>query len=87
MKRITLLQRLRPEIKQSLEDHTEEYGFMVNSIYEKLGEVDVYQDLTMSTIYSIYLFGNVDMYKADVFDIRWGDNLFLENTDLTIETL
>ena len=47
----------------------------------------LYQDLKMSTIYSIYLFSSIDMYKTDVYDIRWGGNLFLEDEDLKIETL
>lgn len=96
MKRITLLQRLRPEIKQSLDASTTEYEFAVKSIYEELEEAVMYQDLTMSTIYSIYLFGNLDMYEAEIFDIRWGDNLFTEHprettvqleNELRVETL
>ena len=87
MKRITLLHRLRPEVKTALEVNKEEYDFTINHIYQELSKVALYQDLKMSTIYSIYLFSNIDMYETDVYDIRWGGNLFLEDNELTIDTL
>jgi len=87
MKRITLLNRLKPEVKAALEKNKLDYDFSIDLIYKELDEVVVYQDLKMSTIYSIYLFSSIDMYEADVYDIRWGGNLFLEDNDLTIETL
>tara|TARA_Y100000389_G_scaffold202002_1_gene246183 strand:- start:994 stop:1257 length:264 start_codon:yes stop_codon:yes gene_type:complete len=87
MKRITLLHRLKPEVKAELDKNKAEYDFSIDLIYKELDEAIVYQDLKMSTIYSIYLFGSIDMYEADVYDIRWGGNLFLEDNDLTIDTL
>ena len=87
MKRITLLHRLKPEVKAELDKNKAEYDFSIDLIYKELDEAIVYQDLKMSTIYSIYLFGSIDMYEADVYDIRWGGNLFLEDNDLKIETL
>ena len=87
MKRITLLHRLKPEVKAALEKNKLDYDFSIDLIYKELDEVIVYQDLKMSTIYSIYLFSSIDMYKTDVYDIRWGGNLFLEDEDLKIETL
>jgi len=87
MKRITLLHRLKPEIKAVLDKNKTEYDFSIDLIYKELDEVVLYQDLKMSTIYSIYLFGSIDMYETDVYDIRWGGNLFLEDNDLKIDTL
>ena len=87
MKRITLLHRLKPEVKATLDKNKADYDFSIDLIYKELDEVIVYQDLKMSTIYSIYLFSSIDMYEADVYDIRWGGNLFLEDNDLTIDTL
>jgi hypothetical protein len=87
MKRITLLHRLKPEVKAALEKNKLDYDFSIDLIYKELDEVMLYQDLKMSTIYSIYLFSSIDMYKTDVYDIRWGGNLFLEDEDLKIETL
>tara|TARA_B100001063_G_C16483587_1_gene413849 strand:- start:272 stop:535 length:264 start_codon:yes stop_codon:yes gene_type:complete len=87
MKRITLLHRLKPEVKAALDKNKADYDFSIDLIYKELDEVIVYQDLKMSTIYSIYLFSSIDMYEADVYDIRWGGNLFLEDNDLTIDTL
>ena len=87
MKRITLLHRLRPEVKTALEDNKEEYDFTINQIYQELSEVALYQDLKMYTIYSIYLFVNIDVNEITVSDIRWGGNLFLEDNELTIDTL
>jgi len=87
MKRITLLHRLKPEVKAALEKNKADYDFSIDLIYKELDEVIVYQDLKMSTIYSIYLFSSIDMYEADVYDIRWGGNLFLEDNDLKIDTL
>jgi hypothetical protein len=87
MKRITLLHRLKPEVKAALERNKSEYDVSIDLIYKELDEVELYQDLKMYTIYSIYLFSNIDMYKTDVYDIRWGGNLFLEDEDLKIDTL
>jgi hypothetical protein len=87
MKRITLLHRLKPEVKAALDKNKLEYDFSIDLIYKELDEVIVYQDLKMSTIYSIYLFSSIDMYETDVYDIRWGGNLFLEDNDLKIDTL
>ena len=87
MKRITLLHRLKPEVKAALEKNKLDYDFSIDLIYKELDEVMLYQDLKMSTIYSIYLFSSIDMYKTDVYDIRWGGNLFLEDEDLKIDTL
>ena len=87
MKRITLLHRLKPEVRAALEKNKSEYDFSIDLIYKELDEVVLYQDLKMSTIYSIYLFGSIDMYKTDMYDIRWGGNLFLEDEDLKIDTL
>ena len=84
MNRITLLQRLKPEIKEALNQSKTDYSHSVDLIYDRLQEVDVYQDLTMSTIYSIYLFGNVERYDVDSFDIMWGDNLFLDREEFHI---
>jgi|TARA_R110002153_G_scaffold58358_1_gene160012 hypothetical protein len=84
MNRITLLQRLKPEIKEALDQSKTDYSHSVDLIYDTLQEVDVYQDLTMSTIYSIYLFGNVERYDVDSFDIMWGDNLFLDREEFHI---
>lgn len=87
MKRITLLHRLKPEVKAALEKNKLDYDFSIDLIYKELDEVMLYQDLKMSTIYSIYLFSSIDMYETDVYDIRWGGNLFLEDNDLQIDTL
>ena len=66
MKRITLLDRLNPEVKAALDKNKADYDFSIDLIYKELDEVIVYQDLKMSTIYSIYLFSSIDMYEADV---------------------
>lgn len=87
MKRITLLKKLRPEVKAALDNNKSEYDFSINLIYKELDEVILYQDLKMSTIYSIYLFSSIDMYETDIYDIKWGGNLFLEDEDLKIDTL
>ena len=86
MKRITLLKKLRPEVKAALDNNKSEYDFSINLIYKELDEVILYQDLKMSTIYSIYLFSSIDMYETDIYDIKWGGNLFLEDEDLKIDT-
>ena len=87
MQRITLLQRLRPEIKSALEGNKDKYDSSISMIYGDLSSTSFYQDLKMSTIYSIYLFSTLDMYAADIYDIRWGDNLFLTDDELKLDTL
>ena len=53
MKRITLLHRLKPEVKAALDSNKSEYDFSIDLIYKELDKAIVYQDLKMSTIYSI----------------------------------
>ena len=44
MKRITLLNRLKPEVKAALEKEKPKYDFCINLIYKELDEVVLYQD-------------------------------------------
>ncbi len=76
MGRLTLLQRLKPEVKAALEANKKDYSFTVNRILGKLDDAVFYRDLTMATVRGIYTFANMDWFEASNWDLKYGDNLF-----------
>ena len=76
MSRLTLLQRLKPEVKTALEASKKDYSFTVNYILGKLDDAVLYKDLTLDTIRDIYTFANMDWFEASNWDLKYGDNLF-----------
>jgi hypothetical protein len=77
MERLTLFQRLKPEVKEKLDESLEKYS-SVCYLYEDLRSVHRYQELTMDQITTLYTFSNTDYYKTSMWDFRWGDNLFID---------
>lgn len=77
MKRLTLFQKLRPEVKERLDASLKKYK-SVEYLYEDLRSVHRYQELTMDQITTLYTFSNTDYYKTSMWDFRWGDNLFID---------
>tara|TARA_B100000767_G_C19772723_1_gene540915 strand:+ start:180 stop:422 length:243 start_codon:yes stop_codon:yes gene_type:complete len=78
----TLLERLKPEIKIRLESNIPEYSSTVDHMFNVLASRTFYQDLTMSEISTLYTFGEITLLKTSVWDLKYGDNLFInENND------
>jgi len=78
MKRLTVYQRLKPEIKEAL--HSEEnkkYQTSVDYLVEKLSKATFYSDLSISTISSLYTFAHVELIRTSVWDFKYGENILI----------
>ncbi len=75
MNRLTIYERLKPEVKTALLSNMAQYEFTVTSIIEKLGSTTFYSDLSIGDISSIYTFSDIDLIKASVWDFKYGDNI------------
>lgn len=76
--RLTLFERLKPEVKESLDKNKEKYAVSIDLIYKSLSKKISYDDLTMGEISSIYTFSDLNIHKISSWDIRYGENLFEE---------
>lgn len=70
-----LLERLKPEVRLKLELNRDKYESSVDRIFVKLSSELFYDNLSMSTIGSIYTFAEVDLIKTSVWDLKYGDNI------------
>tara|TARA_Y100000296_G_scaffold63549_1_gene74006 strand:+ start:641 stop:892 length:252 start_codon:yes stop_codon:yes gene_type:complete len=78
MKRKTLYQRLKPEVKAGLESKSNDrYRFSTNIIVSLLKSKQFYSDLTIDQVKNIIVFSDVN--PKSVFDIQYGDFLFEPN--------
>ena len=76
-----LLERLEPEVKLQLESNRDRYSSSVDKILVTLSSEYFYNDLSLSTIGSIYTFANIDLIKTSVWDLKYGDNILNERDD------
>ena len=75
MKRKTLYQRLKPEVKAGLESKSNDrYKFSTNIIVSLLKSKQFYSDLTIDQVKSIIVFSDIN--PKSVFDMQYGDFLF-----------
>ena len=73
-KRLTLYQRLKPEVKAGLElNALKGYDFSTNIIVSLLKSTQFYSDLTIDQVKSIIVFS--DVKPKSVHDIKYGDFL------------
>jgi len=71
----TLLHRLKPEIHNALINNVDSYPTVCYTLAE-LDNAMFYDDLPMSTIKNIHLFGDLNMSMVSSWDWKYGDNLF-----------
>ncbi len=75
----TLLEQLRPEIIEALEENRGEYDFSITDLYEDLNEMYLYRQLTVGQIRDIILYADVDEKSWDFINWKYGDKLFVED--------
>lgn len=80
MSRLTLLQRLKPEVKSALDKNEPKYDSSVRTIFEKLGSSFFYSDLKISDVGNIYTFADISLVKVSAWDFKYGDNIFISET-------
>ena len=65
-KRITLYQRLKPEVKNQLQENYGEYRHSIEDIFKTLHKKEYYNSLTISQVNSLILFSNIR--PEDIYD-------------------
>ena len=76
--RLTLFERLKPEVKAKLDKNKEKYAVSIDLIYKSLKEKVFYRDLTIDDIHNIYTFTDTTMARISSWDLAFGENLFEE---------
>jgi len=75
-KRITLYQRLRPEVKNQLQEYYGEYRHSIEDIFKSLHKEEHYNSLTISEVNSLILFSSTK--PKDIYDFANGSFAFKE---------
>lgn len=82
MSRLTIYERLKPEVKEALLENRQEYENSVDYIIEKLSSTTFYSDLRISDVSSLYTFSNIDLVRVSTWDFKYGDNILIDESDL-----
>jgi hypothetical protein len=78
MSRLTVYERLKPEIKEALHSkENEKYKGSINRIVEAFSKTTFYSDLSISDISSLYTFTHIELIKTSVWDFKYGDNILI----------
>ena len=72
----TLLEKLKPEIVEALDNNIDKYDFSINDLYNKLDTKHLYSELSIGTMRDITLYADIDYFKWDSTDWRFGTKLF-----------
>ena len=78
MSRLTIYERLKPEIKEALHSpENDKYQASVDSIVEALSSTTFYSDLKISDVSSLYTFSNLELLRVSAWDFKYGDNILI----------
>ena len=72
----TLLEKLKPEIIETLEENRGEYDLSITDLYEELDDMYLYSQLTIRQIRDIILYADINETKWDFINWKYGDKLF-----------
>lgn len=76
MSRLTIYERLKPEIKEALHSsENDKYKASIDSIVEALSSTTFYSDLKISDISSLYTFTHLEFYRISAWDFKYGENI------------
>ena len=78
MARLTLYQRLKPEVKEALLSNMVNYEHTITDIIELLSNETFYSNLRISDISSLYTFSDIELIKVSAWDFKYGDNILIE---------
>ena len=77
MNRLTIYERLKPEVKEALLANTVNYESSVLSVIETLSNEYFYSNLKISDISSLYTFSDIELIKVTAWDFKYGDNILI----------
>jgi len=78
MSRLTIYERLKPEIKEALHSsENDKYKVSIDSIVETFSNTTFYSDLKISDVSSLYTFSNLEIMRVTAWDFKYGDNILM----------
>ena len=78
MSRLTIYERLKPEIKEALHSsENDKYKASIDNIVEALSSTTFYSDLKISDVSSLYTFTNLELLRVTAWDFKYGDNILI----------
>ncbi len=77
---ITLLEKLKPEIIEALEENRGEYDFSITDLYEELDGMYLYRQLSIGQVRDLILYADVNETKWDFINWKYGDKLFVQES-------
>ena len=77
--RVTLLQQIKPEYVERIK--ASEYKYSSSVILAKLDSSSFYGELTINDIRDIYDMCDISSVKVSAWDIRYGDNILIEDNE------
>tara|TARA_R100001224_G_scaffold15390_1_gene7636 strand:+ start:644 stop:892 length:249 start_codon:yes stop_codon:yes gene_type:complete len=77
MARLTLFERLKPEVKEALLSNMAEYEGSITYIIELLSNETFYSNLKISDICSLYTFSDIELLRVTAWDFKYGDNILI----------
>ena len=77
---ITLLEKLKPEIIEALEENRGEYDFSITDLYEELDDMYLYRQLSIGQVRDLILYADVNETKWDFINWKYGDKLFVQES-------
>jgi len=82
MSRLTIYERLKPEIKEALHSPSNDnYKSCIDSIVETLSGTTFYSDLKISDVSSLYTFTHLEFYRISAWDFKYGENILIPASD------
>lgn len=75
----TLLKKIKPKYIKKIK--SSDYKYSASKILAKLESASFYGDLTISELHSIYGMCNIESVRVSAWDIRFGDNILIEDDE------
>jgi len=76
----TLLEKLKPEIIEALEENRGKYDFSITDLYEDLDDMHLYRELSIAQVRDLILYADVNETKWDFINWKYGDKLFEQDS-------
>jgi len=78
MSRLTIYERLKPEIKEALHSsENDPYKASIDSIVDALSSTQFYSELKISDVSSLYTFTHLEFYRVSAWDFKYGENILI----------
>ena len=78
MSRLTVYERLKPEIKEALHASTnDQYKTSIDHIVKVFSSTTFYNELKICDVSSLYTFSHLEFYKVSAWDFKYGENILI----------